>query len=126
MEYVEFEEWKKLEKEKNYKEACEKLANEIAINLVRVHNYYSDVKYDEETQLGLAYGSIDYAKNSKFKFIEEMTEFSKLSSELSMLDLAYWDVVEDSIWGTFKEVLKDGEKLRKKVMKEFLKINMVK
>jgi len=93
MEYVEFEEWKKFKKEKNYKESIDILIDEIATNLVRVHNYYSDVKYDEETQLGLAYGSIDYAKNSKFKFIEEMTEFSKLSSELSMMDLSYLDIL---------------------------------
>ena len=54
-----------------------------------------------------------------------MTEFSKLSSELSMMDLSYLDILEDSIWGTFKEVLKDGEKLRKKIIKEFKKIQEV-
>ena len=122
MEYVEFEEWKKLKKEKDYRSACINLMREIATNLVKVHNYYSNVKYDEEKDLGIAFGTIDYAKDSEFKFIEEMTEFSKLSSELSMMNLAYLDVVEDSIWGTFKEVLNDGEKLRKKVIKEFKKV----
>lgn len=122
MEYVELEEWKKFKKEKKYKEAVEILEDEMAINLIRVHNYYSDVKYDEKKDLGIAFGTIDYAKDSKFKFIEEMTEFSKLSSELSMMDLSYLDILEDSIWGTFKEVLKDGEKLRKKIIKEFKKI----
>ena len=122
MEYVELEEWKKFKKEKKYKEAVEILEDEMAINLIRVHNYYSDVKYDEKKDLGIAFGTIDYAKDSKFKFIEEMTEFSKLSSELSMMDLSYLDILEDSIWGTFKEVLKDGENLRKKIIKEFKKI----
>ncbi len=125
MEYIEFEEWKKFKKEKKYKEAVETLEDEMATNLIRVHNFYSDVKYDEKKDLGIAFGTIDYAKDSKFKFIEEMTEFSKLSSELSMMDLSYLDILEDSIWGTFKEVLKDGEKLRKKIIKEFKKIQEV-
>jgi len=121
MEYIEFEEWKKFKKEKKYKEAVETLEDEMATNLVRIHNYYSDVKYDEKTQLAVAFGSIDYAKNSKMDTIEEMRKLGYLSTELSLLDRGYCDILEDSFWGTFKELLKDAEKLRKKLIREFSK-----
>ena len=48
MDYVEFKEQKELKKEKKYKEAVDNLMTEIATNLLCVHNYYSDVKFDLE------------------------------------------------------------------------------
>ena len=51
MEYIEFEEWKKFKKEKKYKEAVETLEDEMATNLIRVHNFYADVKNDEKKDL---------------------------------------------------------------------------
>lgn len=121
MEYAEFNEWKRLKKEKKYKEAVETLEDEMATNLLRVHNYYSDVKYDEKTQLAVAFGHINYGKNSKMDTLDEMRKFVCLSSSLSIIDRGYCDILEDEIWGTYKELLKDAEKLRRKIVNEFLK-----
>jgi len=118
MEYVEFEEWKKFKKEKNYKESIDILIDEIATNLVRVHNHYSDVKYDEKKELGIAFNYLDYGKNSKNKSINDMKLFIDFCGELSLLDRAYCDILEDSAWGTFKDLLKDVEILREKAIKE--------
>ena len=122
MEYVELEEWKKFKKEKDYRNACINLMQELANNLVKVHNYYSDVKYDEKEEIGIAFNYLDYGKDSKNKSINDMKVFIEICGEITLLDRAYCDILEDSIWGTFKDLLKDAEKLRKKVIKEFLKI----
>ncbi|MGN1012725.1 MAG: hypothetical protein ACI4ON_02710 [Clostridia bacterium] len=121
MDYVEFKEWKELKKEKKYKEAVDNLMTEIATNLLRVHNYYSDVKFDLEKQDYKAYGNIDFAKNSKDDVIEEMRPLIRKSFELSHLRMTYCDIQEDSRWGTYKELLKDTEKLRKKLQKQYKK-----
>ncbi len=125
MEYVEFEEWKKFKKEKNYKESIDILIDEIATNLVRVHNHYSDVKYDEKKELGIAFNYLDYGKNSKNKSINDMKLFIDFCGELSLLDRAYCDILEDSAWGTFKDLLKDVEILREKAIKEILRIKEI-
>ena len=65
MDYVEFKEWKELKKQKKYKEAVDNLMTEIATNLLCVHNYYSDVKFDLEKQDYKAYGNIDFAEKVK-------------------------------------------------------------
>ena len=75
MEYIENFEWKKLYKEKKYKEAAETLNHEMAVNLLRVHNLYSDVKYDPEKEDYVAYDFILYAHNSKKELISEIKDF---------------------------------------------------
>jgi len=85
MEYVEFEEWKKFKKEKNYKESIDILIDEIATNLVRVHNHYSDVKYDEKKELGIAFNYLDYGKNSKNKSINDMKLFIDFCEKNKMM-----------------------------------------
>lgn len=122
MEYVEFEEWKKLKKEKDYRGACVNLMQEIATNLVKIHNYYSDVKYDEKEEIGIAFNYLDYGKDSRNKSINDMKVFIDICGEITLLDRAYCDILEDSIWGTFKELLKDAEKLRKKLQKCILNV----
>ena len=87
MEYIENLEWEKLYKEKKYKEAVEALNHEMAVNLLRVHNLYSDVKYDPEKKEYIAYGTPLYAKNSKNEFISEIEEFCDLSYELDERDI---------------------------------------
>ena len=95
MDYVEFKEWKELKK---YKEAVDNLVTEIATNLLCVHNYYSDVKFDLEKQDYKAYGNIDSAKKSKNKPIEEMRDLRVTSHELSHLRMTYCDIQEDRRW----------------------------
>lgn len=121
MDYVEFKEWKELKKEKKYKEAVDNLMTEIATNLLRVHNYYSDIKFDLEKQDYKAYGNIDFAKDSKENVIEQMDELLEISIELSILRIQYCDIQEDSRWGKYKELLKDTEKLRKELKKQYKK-----
>ncbi len=122
MEYVEFEEWKKFKKEKKYKEATEILMDEIATNIVRVHNFYSDIKYDENKNIGIAFGFDFLGQKSNGENIEEMTPYRYIRIDLRLLYKSYCDILDDSVWGTFKELLKDAEKLRKKLIREFLRI----
>lgn len=118
MEYEENIEYKNLIKEKKYKEAAEIINYEIAVNLLRVHNLYSDVKYDVEEKEYIAYGSQLYAKNSNGEIISEMKKFLVLSVELGQndigIEISKFDEIE---YFNFKESLK----LRKKVMKLFKK-----
>ena len=48
MEFEYKNEWKQLKREGKIREAAEVLYKEIALNLLRAHNYYSDLKYDIE------------------------------------------------------------------------------
>ena len=41
--------------------------------------------------------------------------------ELSHLRITYCDIQEDSRWGKYKELLKDTEKLRKELQKQYKK-----
>ena len=81
MEYIENFEWKKLYEEKKYKEAAETLNHEMAVNLLRVHNLYSDVKYDPEKEDYVAYDFILYAHNSKKELISEIKDFYDFKPE---------------------------------------------
>ena len=48
MEYIALNNWKELKKQKKYKEAAYALYEEIAYNLLRVHNKYSNIYLDED------------------------------------------------------------------------------
>ncbi len=47
MEYIALNNWKELKKQNKYKEAAYALHDEIAYNLLRVHNRYSNIYLDE-------------------------------------------------------------------------------
>ena len=118
MEYKENLEWKKLYKEKKYKEAVEALNYEMAVNLLRVHNLYSDVKYDPEKKEYIAYGIPLYAKNSKNELISEIEEFYDYSCILDFQDtgIFYSKGIKEE-----KNVYNSSLKLRKKIKTLFKK-----
>ena len=118
MEYKENLEWKKLYKDKKYKEAAETLNHEMAVNLLRVHNLYSDVKYDPEKKEYIAYGIPLYAKNSKNELISEIEEFYDYSCILDFQDtgIFYSKGIKEE-----KNVYNSSLKLRKKIKTLFKK-----
>ena len=63
------------------------------------------------------YGNIDFAEKSKNKPIEEMRDLRVTYHELSHLRMTYCDIQEYRRWGTYKELLKYTEKLRKELQK---------
>lgn len=50
-----------------------------------------------------------------------MRDLRVTSHELSHLRMTYCDIQEDSRWVTYKELLKDTEKLRKELQKQYKK-----
>ena len=118
MEYIENLEWKKLYKEKKYKEAVETLNHEMAVNLLRVHNLYSDVKYDPEKEDYVAYDFILYAHNSKKELISEIKDFYDQTFRIRVLDtgLCHLKGLEEE-----KYIYNSSLKLRKKIKTLFKK-----
>ena len=118
MEYKENLEWKKLYKEKKYKEAAETLNHEMAVNLLRVHNLYSDVKYDPEKEDYVAYDFTLYAQNSQGETIIEIKDYYNQSLMLEMIDTGLCHLKN------FKEekyIYNSSLKLRKKIKMLFKK-----
>ena len=118
MEYIENLEWKKLYKEKKYKEAVEALNYEMAVNLLRVHNLYSDVKYDPEKEDYVAYDFTLYAQNSQGETIIEIKDYYNQSLMLEMIDTGLCHLKN------FKEekyIYNSSLKLRKKIKTLFKK-----
>ena len=120
MEYKENLEWKKLYKDKKYKEAAETLNHEMAVNLLRVHNLYSDVKYDPEKEDYVAYDFILYAHNSKKELISEIKDFYDQTFRIRVLDtgLCHLKGLEEE-----KYIYNSSLKLRKKIKTLFKKYN---
>lgn len=67
MEYEEILEWKKYAKDKDYEKAAKAINHEIAVNLLKVHNLYSDINYDIEKKEHIVYCSLLYGRNSEKK-----------------------------------------------------------
>lgn len=67
MEYITLNNWKKLKKQKKYKEAAYALYDEIAYNLLRVHNKYSNIHLDENK----------YYKSGDLTFSKEIVDGKK-------------------------------------------------
>lgn len=84
MKYEEIEDWKKLAKEEKYEEATKSLLYEIGMNLMRVHNLYSDVKYDEKEKWYLA---LDYSFFSKGVSTIEINKYETICLELDLINI---------------------------------------
>ena len=121
MEYIEMPEWKELKKAKKYKEAADKLMYEIAVNLMMVHNKYSDVKYNPYTDDAVAYGTIWYAKDSNDNSIKEMRDFRKIANSLAGVRIEYCYEPSNKTLDEYKEILKDTIEIKKKMLKEIKK-----
>ena len=76
MEYEYKNEWKQLKREGKIREAAEVLYKEIALILLRAHNYYSDLKYDIEELFEII--DINYGYDLKGEIVPQMTEFDFL------------------------------------------------
>ena len=122
MEYIEMPEWKELKKAKKYKEAADKLMYEIAVNLIMVHNKYSDVKYDPYTDDAVAYGTIWYAKDSNDNPIEEMRRLRVVANALSGVRIEYCYHSSIKTLNEYKEILKDTIEIKKKMLREIKKV----
>ena len=114
MEYLYNNEWKKLKKQKKYKEAAEILSSEIAINCIRAHNFFSDIKLEEQPG---NIGSLNFGMDSKGEYIKELEEIHYLAFMLNGaiyyldVNISKNDVKED------KEYLLKFEKYKKKILK---------
>jgi len=120
MEYEEILDWKKYAKDKDYENAAKAINHEIAVNLLKVHNLYSDDKVDINEQEYIAYSSMYYGRNSKGKIIKEMEAFWNISIDLSNSDIG---INRSDIEEEFKIEYKNSLNIRKKTMKLFKKHN---
>lgn len=123
MEYIEMPEWKEFKKQKKYKEAADKLMYEIAVNLMMVHNKYSDVKYDPYTDDAVAYGTIWYARDSSDEYLRQIDDFFDISSELEGVRIEYCYDSQNKTIDEYKEILRDTQKIRKKIISTYNKRN---
>ncbi len=74
MKYVEIHNWKEYEKKKEWLKAIELLQDEMAYNFLVAHNKYSDVKYDENSEVDrdVVYIYRLYAHDSNKKVVEKL------------------------------------------------------
>ena len=115
MEYIEMPEWKELKREKKYKEAADKLMYEIAVNLMMVHNKYSDVKYNPCKMCSI----LDYGKDSNDNPIKEMRKFRKIESFLSGNKIEYYYEPSKKTLEDYKEIFNDAQKIRKTLINTY-------
>ena len=123
MEYIALNNWKELKKQKKYKEAAYALHDEIAYNLLRVHNKYSNI-YLDENKYFLA-GSLNFLMKyygEEKKYIDELKEFDIIETITGGAICGY---EESKYEGDFdyseKELLNNIEKGYKKIIKEIKK-----
>ena len=119
MEYIALNNWKELKKQKKYKEAAYALYEEIAYNLLRVHNKYSNI-YLDENKYFLA-GSLNFLMKyygEEKKYIDELREFEDIDT---IIDGSIACYEESKYEGDFdyseKELLKDMESGYRKIIK---------
>ena len=118
MEYLYNNKWKELKKQKKYKEAAEILSSEIAINCIRAHNLFSDIKLEEQPG---NIGSLNFGLNSDRNFIKD---FEKILNLAYMLDGTIMYYEEEKIENgdvNYKKSLNEYEKIHKKILKCFEK-----
>lgn len=115
MEYIEIPEWKELKKAKKYKEAADKLMYEIAVNLMMVHNKYSDVKYDPYKMCSI----LDYGKDSNENFINQIEEFLDIFLSLSSIRFEYNYEQSKKTIDDYKEILKETQNIKKVIAKVY-------
>lgn len=119
MEYIALNNWKELKKQKKYKESAYALYDEIAYNLLRVHNKYSNI-YLDENKYFLA-GSLNFLMKyygEEKKYIDELREFEDIDT---IIDGSIACYEESKYEGDFdyseKELLKDMESGYRKIIK---------
>ena len=118
MEYLYNNEWKELKKQKKYKEADEILSSEIAIDCIRAHNLFSDIKLEEQPG---NIGSLNFGLNSDGNIIKD---FEKILNLAYMLDGTIMYYEEEKIENgdvNYKKSLNEYEKIHKKILKCFEK-----
>ena len=95
MKYVEIHNQKEYEKKKEWLKAIDLLQDEIAYNLVVVHNMYSDVKYNENSDREIVYIHRFYGHDSNKKIIEKMKKIYKFSLEFGLWRIEYERCLEN-------------------------------
>lgn len=119
MEYVRFgEDYEKLEKEGKYTEALDALANEIAYNLVEIHNKYSDNKMEYKKIINI-YG-LDFGKNRNEEYIEKLDRIHNIYVEFCSILCDDAFKCESVLKKEFKVVKKELKYLIKSIKKEVI------
>ena len=125
MEYIENPKCEELKKQGKIREAAEQLKKEIQLNLIRVHNLYSDNKF-EETKLYKTVSS-DYARNKDRELIYKIKEYWRIAGVISGIDGMYTEMDADKEKydekEKYEEYLKEKKKLVKLYKKELENIN---
>ena len=119
MEYLYNNKWKELKKQKKYKEAAEILSSEIAINCIRAHNLFSDIKLEEQPG---NIGSLNFGLNSDRNFIKD---FEKILNLAYMLDGTIMYYEEEKIENgdvNYKKSLNEYEKYQKELIRIFKRV----
>ena len=125
MEYIENPKCEELKKQGKIREAAEQLKKEIQLNLIRVHNLYSDNKFREDELFEAT--SSDYASLKNGDLIEEIEEYWIIARVISGIDGMYTEMDADKEKydekEKYKEYLKEKKKLVKLYKKELKNIN---
>ena len=118
MEYLYNNKWKELKKQKKYKEAAEILSSEIAINCIRAHNLFSDIKLEEQPG---NIGSLNFGLNSDGNFIKKKKKILNLAYMLDGTIMYYEEEKIENGDVNYKKSLNEYEKIHKKILKCFEK-----
>lgn len=117
MKYLEINNWKEYEKKKEWLKAIELLQDEMAYNLLLVHNKYSDVKYDENSDREIVFIHRLYMHDSNEKLIKKMEKIYEFSLEFSLWKIEYERCLEneDNLYDEEDQIfcLKNTIKLKK-------------
>lgn len=117
MKYLEINNWKEYEKKKEWLKAIELLQDEMAYNLLLVHNKYSGVKYDENSDREIVFIHRLYMHDSNEKLIKKMEKIYEFSLEFSLWKIEYERCLEneDNLYDEEDQIfcLKNTIKLKK-------------
>lgn len=119
MEYIALNNWKELKKQKKYKEAAYALYEEVAHNLLRVHNKYSNIYLDENKYFEILDCSfLTTIKNSKQNYIQDMEIYDEIARIIHGAITCYEESeYEKDFEYSDRELLKDIEKQYKRILK---------
>lgn len=119
MEYITLNNWKELKKQRKYKEAAYALHDEVAYNLLRVHNKYSNIYLDENKYFEICDLSFLYKMESNEKIRLSFLDDFKECAIIICGALAAYE--ESRYEGDFKysekELLRDMNKAYKTILK---------
>lgn len=129
MKYVEIHNWKEYEKKKEWLKAIELLQDEMAYNFLVAHNKYSDVKYDENSEVDrdVVYIYFLYAHDSNKKVVEKLKKiYYFMVSNYGHLrtDYEFCLINEEKIYTEEDQIecLNDTIKAKKKLIKILKKL----